>query len=249
MNDPIVMSVDTEELNKVIRRAANAVVYEWPSIIEADDLAQELWIQVLESPATYAFLEDKTARERMNLLCRMGHRIAVRHRNNNVRFSIQVQYGVDDIKAALTGQSLWPEIAEDIARGLAALQERDEDYSDRYVESIQAFVHNEAPATEAERKRRSRAFVALTEETNAGVRRLFSAYEAEPARTLGDGPGTKRRTFAEVSSPKSVFDSEFNSMPGIDMYRSWVEPDMYPNEQPARVENWSTYDREDCWNG
>ncbi|WP_280429114.1 hypothetical protein [Nocardia brasiliensis] len=235
-----------EKLDRAIRHAAHAVTYEWPNVIEADDLAQELWVKVLESPATQELLDGKTSRELINLLARMGHRIASRYRTNNARFSNQIRYSVDDIKAALSGLSLWPEITDDIELGLAALRDRNE----RYAEAIQAFVRNEPPPTEADRKRRDRAIEALTEETNAAIRRLFDAYTPEPGKTLRHGPGTKRTAPAPtVDNAKNVFDSEFNSMPGIDMYRSWVEPDMYPNEQPARVENWSTYDREDCWNG
>lgn len=29
-----------------------------------------------------------------------------------------------------------------------------------------------------------------------------------------------------------------------DMYRSWVFPEGYPDERPARIDNWSAEDRE-----
>lgn len=39
----------------------------------------------------------------------------------------------------------------------------------------------------------------------------------------------------------NIFDSLFT---GFDMYRSWVIPEMYPNERRARIENWSKDDLE-----
>ncbi|MGW0245091.1 hypothetical protein ACWDYH_00475 [Nocardia goodfellowii] len=238
--------MNNHELDKVIRRAANAVVYEWPNVIEADDLAQELWVKILESPATQDVLAEKTSREQMNLLARMGHRIASRYRNNNLRFSVQVRYSAEDIKDALTGRSLWPEIIDDITLGIDALRQRNAGYAD----AIQRIREPDSEAmTPADRKRRERAIEALTETTNAVVRQLFAAYTDEPGKTLGDGPGTRPKATQANPNAKSIFDSEFNSMPGIDMYRSWVEPEMYPEESPARVGNWSQYDREDCGNG
>ncbi|WP_232535630.1 hypothetical protein [Nocardia terpenica] len=226
----------------MINRAAHAVVLEWPGVIDADDLAQELWVQVWESQATRTLLEGKPARERMNLLCRMGHRIAAGYRSDNARFSAQVRYSVDDIKDALSGRSLWSEITEDIALGMKGLRER----NDRYADAIERYVRKVPPETEADRKRRDRAIEALADETNAAVRQLFDGFEARPGRTLGDGPGSKRRAFPQdVNNSKNIFDPEFNGSPRLDMYRSWVDPEMYPDERPARIENWDTYSRAD----
>lgn len=41
-----------------------------------------------------------------------------------------------------------------------------------------------------------------------------------------------------------IFDGLLNGMPRIDMYRSWVMPELYPQERPARIDNWSDDDRE-----
>lgn len=247
--------MNNEEINRVVYRAARAVALEWPGVIEVDDLAQELWVQILESPATQEILSNKSARDQMNLLARMGHRTAARYRNDSARFSNQVRYSVDDIKDALTGRSLWPEIVDDIALGMDALRGRNASYAD----AIEMYLSDTRPTGEVFRKRLQRAIEALTDETNAAVRQLFDGaiptnavtedeYVASPFRTASDGPGSKRRTFPkDVNNSKSIFDAEFNAIPGIDMYRSWVEPEMYPDERPARIENWTEYDREDTW--
>lgn len=40
-----------------------------------------------------------------------------------------------------------------------------------------------------------------------------------------------------------VFDSGLNGMPGIQMYRAWVHPDIYPNERQPVLSNWSAEDK------
>ncbi|WP_228798435.1 hypothetical protein [Nocardia cyriacigeorgica] len=46
------------------------------------------------------------------------------------------------------------------------------------------------------------------------------------------------------SSPNhalNVFDPEFS---GLEMYRAWVMPELYPNQPQPRLENWSKEDLE-----
>lgn len=41
-----------------------------------------------------------------------------------------------------------------------------------------------------------------------------------------------------------IFHGALSSAPRIDMYRSWVWPDLYPNERPPVLKNWSDEDLE-----
>lgn len=41
-----------------------------------------------------------------------------------------------------------------------------------------------------------------------------------------------------------IFHGALSSAPRIEMYRSWVFPDLYPNERQPRLENWPV---EDLW--
>lgn len=250
--------LNSDEVNKVFRKAAEWASHSWPGVVEKDDLAQELWLWYLTRPSVRAKFEEMDYRGRLQVATKHAHRLTAELRNANARFSNQVRYSVDDIRDALSGRSRWPEIADDVAQGLAALTRRNA----AYVEAIEQFVSDNRPSDNAYRMRLTRAIEALTDETNAVVRQLFDGgiptravtedeYRAgDGYRTLSDGPGTKRRAFPrDVNSSKNIFDSEFNGIPGIDMYRSWVEPDLYPQERPARIENWSEYDREDFGNG
>lgn len=41
-----------------------------------------------------------------------------------------------------------------------------------------------------------------------------------------------------------IFHGALSSAPRVNMYRSWVFPDLYPNERPCQLGNWSD---EDLW--
>lgn len=41
-----------------------------------------------------------------------------------------------------------------------------------------------------------------------------------------------------------IFDGLLNGMPGIEMYRSWVIPELNPYMPQPRLENWSAEDLE-----
>ena len=43
---------------------------------------------------------------------------------------------------------------------------------------------------------------------------------------------------------EDIFSGALNSAPRIDMYRSWVYPDMYEDEREAVLDNWSDDDLE-----
>ncbi|AEK07325.1 hypothetical protein PBI_MYXUS_53 [Mycobacterium phage Myxus] len=44
-------------------------------------------------------------------------------------------------------------------------------------------------------------------------------------------------------SANNLLDPTFNGMPGSEMYRSEVFPDLWPNEKPMLLENWSPEER------
>lgn len=55
----------------------------------------------------------------------------------------------------------------------------------------------------------------------------------EANRHLGGGEGFD-----------NIFDSGFNGAARSEMYRSWVAPELFPHEKPARLPNWHS---EDLW--
>ncbi|AGT12565.1 hypothetical protein TROUBLE_51 [Mycobacterium phage Trouble] len=42
----------------------------------------------------------------------------------------------------------------------------------------------------------------------------------------------------------NIFDGQFSGMSGVDMYRAWVTPELYPHQKPALLANWPDEDKE-----
>lgn len=42
----------------------------------------------------------------------------------------------------------------------------------------------------------------------------------------------------------NIFDGQFNGLARGSMYRAWVFPDVFPEERPAMIPNWSDEEKE-----
>ena len=57
-------------------------------------------------------------------------------------------------------------------------------------------------------------------------------------------PVSLKAASSELSYPPSIFDGAFNGMPGSEMYRAEVAPEMFPDQKRMMLENWSSDDLE-----
>lgn len=47
----------------------------------------------------------------------------------------------------------------------------------------------------------------------------------------------------------NIFDGSFNGMPGSELYRSLVTPELFPHQKPMLINDWSAQDREEYCGG
>lgn len=95
-----------ELLKKSVKTAANVTADEWNGIVESDDVEQELWLKLLESPGSTAKLTEMNATARKKSLLRMGKQIATEERSSYELFSDQVHYSTDDVREMLEAGAL-----------------------------------------------------------------------------------------------------------------------------------------------
>lgn len=69
--------------------------------MEAEDIEQELWVEILESPATAGKLEGSDDDLVTDLLARMADRICIRERDDYEHFSGQYRYSVNEAKTVV----------------------------------------------------------------------------------------------------------------------------------------------------
>lgn len=93
-----------QELSKDVCSAAASVAREWPGIIEADDVEQEIWMKIIPSSSYLESLEALDEHARKRALRVMGHRVASDYRSSYELFSGNCFYGSGDVRRILGEQ-------------------------------------------------------------------------------------------------------------------------------------------------
>lgn len=185
--------MNTIELNKDIAKAAKAVALDWPGVIEADDIQQELWVRVLESEKTLNAITNAEPALRMDLLKRMGVQVASKYANDYEVFTGNIFYSSAHVRRVLEAGLLTA-----TRRDLAEMDETLTEFLDLHEsfdvlkrinqEQAQAiwadFVEdNFDKSSPSARKKLSRAVNHLTDLMNQAYKRRMASYE--------DGPGSR----------------------------------------------------------
>ncbi|WP_378733625.1 hypothetical protein [Nocardia brasiliensis] len=170
--------LDTKKVQNLIGRAASAVVREWPGVIDAEDLGQELWLWILTSKSVQTKIVGSDDYLSYRLFVQHGHKIASAEAEKNVRFATNVQYSTDDVRKALDGQLRWAELLDDLTAAMEVIRARNPQYADairkRFGEKQKGVDYNAV----------KRGVIAVTEEMNRQARVKRAEY--------GDGPGARR---------------------------------------------------------
>ncbi|QFP95535.1 RNA polymerase sigma factor [Mycobacterium phage GaugeLDP] len=199
-----------EVLTREIKKAARSVAFEWPGVVEADDIEQSIWEHILVSPKTKDDLLEMEATPRYRTISKIGHRIASKERTDYEYFSGNFRYSVNEVKALLskgaingtkfTVQSGWSSeenvssggefedavltsvsMEADLQRAMEMLKETTPQYHDIL---IRKYVTEEYLASGADKKRATLALNALTDNMNRSHKQR---HVERP-----DGPGTRK---------------------------------------------------------
>lgn len=164
-----------EELVKPVKKAAKIVASQWPGVIDADDVEQEIWLYLVESPASaQKALEATEPKAQARFLTRIGHQRASRARTSYDYFRGAYKYSVKDVKSLLVTGALSSDNQDgvkveytDLHIGFRALKERNEGQAESLA---RRYLLGGSMETGAEKMMLSRAVVALTDEMNRSHR-------------------------------------------------------------------------------
>ena len=191
------MTLERQELQRVIRRAARTAAYSWDGVVEADDIEQELWEWYLSRPSVQENLSTKTEDEAYSTFVWHANRVAADVHQSNLRFAADFEYSVDDARAVISGEDRRHESLDDLEYAMDALRAKNPDQA----EILKAkFGLGEVMGTGARRMLLYRALENLTDLMNKSYRDKSARFVAEPGKTLGDGPGS--RTAALMREPE-----------------------------------------------
>lgn len=199
-----------EILTKQINRAAKSVAFQWPGIVEADDVEQSIWLRLLESPGSMDKILGMDDAAQSRAIIGIGHQLASKERTDYEHFSGNFRYSVNEVKNLLESgilkdlgygvKSSWSteeyiakggEFADavlsknsmetDLRRGLRWV----ESVNSKYYEVIRRrYLRDEVLVDSADQRLVQRALASLTTQMN----RSFKRQHAERP----DGPGTRR---------------------------------------------------------
>lgn len=194
-----------EEWMKDIRRVARKAAFDWPGVVEAEDMVQDVVMHILERPGTVVDLEEMDSSSRYQTLHKIAQRIASKERVNHEHFSGNFRYSVKDVRRILSAGGLngntvrsgssWSseeyisEIdavadaalntateAADLERGLDHLAK----VNSRYAELIRRRYAEGGDIPRSESMALSRAVTSLTEKMNHAHKRAHA--DAPPMR-------------------------------------------------------------------
>lgn len=226
-----------DQIARDIAKAAKSVAYQWPGVIEACDVEQSIWLELLQAPATFQTLRTMDSGPRYRTISKLGHRIASGERADYEHFSGDFRYSVNEVKNLLDAGVLGviehtlrssysaqeyttkgggvedvvlTKVAAetDLRRAMGDLDSGTPQYAD--VIRRRYLYGENVTATGAEYTRLSRALTRLTDLMN----RIHKRRHAERL----DGPGTRRAISS--ASARAISAANYSRTSEVDPYRS-----------------------------
>lgn len=207
----------------VIRRAAKSVAFQWPGVIEADDVEQSIYLRLLESPGSVSKILEMDERPQYRAIVGMGHQIASQERADYDYYKGSYRYSVVEVRKLLNDGALiepaegFREAMVDLFLALGVLYEDKPQYSDALYRRYQygESTTDDKPYKDA----LNHGLTALVDEMNAINKRRFAERD--------DGPGTRK-----VLSNSQARDISNMQYSGMSDDGEWEDPSdgIYWNE-------------------
>jgi hypothetical protein len=174
------------ELGPAIKRASKSVAYQWPGVVEADDVEQQIYLRLLESPGSVDKILSMDELSRYRSVVGIGHQIASAERTEYDHFKGSYNYSVREVKDLLKQGILTDPPANfraELVDMLDALDEL-EARTPQYAGAIKLrYVQHVVPGV-SKKDELSRGLTALADEMNKVSRRRYSERD--------DGLGTRQ---------------------------------------------------------
>lgn len=164
-----------------VRKAATSASQRWNGLLDADDIEQELWLFIAETPSAQAYLNDSGNNQVRRALRQRADVICSKERIDYDKFSGNWHYSPAEVRSLLKdvidAQDIPSEEFIDLQKGMEELRDKHPEYHETVV---RVFFRDDRDVTAM---KKSRAVDKLT----ALMNRSRTTRSAE--RT--EGPGTK----------------------------------------------------------
>ena len=164
-----------EVIGEQVKKASRIASSHWHGLLDADEIEQEIWLEIAESKATAEKLRDADKDLLVDLLIRLGERICIKERNDYEVFTGNFHYSVNEVKAMapviLTFQGNETEEVMDFLDGLELLKTHWPEYADAI---IKRYAHDEYMSTKQEKNYLSNGLTKLTDLMNKSRREAYA---------------------------------------------------------------------------
>lgn len=184
------MSKQNDALVKIlpdIKRAAQHIALEWADVVEAEDVAHDITVILLEWPNVLAQVSQLGQRQRRQYLFQVAQQVASKERVDYEHFTGNFRYSTREVREILERGALYEKRTRtdterlDLDEGVALLRKR----NPRYAELIgRRYLQGEGMFGSTERKELTRAVDLLTNCMNNVHRNRRAEYT--------EGPGTRK---------------------------------------------------------
>lgn len=193
------MNLTQNDLGSAIKRAAKSVSYQWPGVIEADDLEHEIHLHILESPGTQRDLDEMDEVSQYRTLSKIGHRLASQERIDYDYYKGSYKYSVKEVKDLLADGAI-TEQQERFSSSVVDLRESMLDLPDQYHDAIvERYVELTPTAGDKQYEDALRRGI---ESLVDGMNKLHKRKYSERL----DGPGTRDQADTSDEYEGEVFD-------------------------------------------
>lgn len=114
-------------LKQAVRKAAQQAETRWNKLLDADDIEQELWMFIVERPATQNYLRGKSSKEQLKALRKTADSICSKEKLDYERFTGNFLYTPADVRRILSrlagDERILDDEAIDFGIGFEALEE------------------------------------------------------------------------------------------------------------------------------
>lgn len=203
-------------LMPVIKRAARSVAFQWPGVIEADDVEQGIHLRLLESPGSVSKIYEMEDRAQYRAIVGIGHQIASQERADYDYYKGSYRYSVVEVRKLLNDGALleppegFNEAMVDLELALAELRDDKPQYWDAILSRYQ---DGSVPEVGAEKKKLSDSLTSLVDGMNSLNRRRFAERD--------DGPGSRESisnaTAGYVSS--NQYEGDYDIVEDLNVWR------------------------------
>jgi hypothetical protein len=176
-----------ELLRPLVRRAARSVAFQWPGVVDVDDVEQEIMLRLWESPGSVEKIREMEDRAKYRAVVGIGHQLASAERASYDYYKGSYRYSVAEIKDVLKRGVLvcplggFDEATHDLIEALMALAVKTPQYFDAITKR---YADHLFPANTREKDALKNGLTSLADGMNKANKRRFSERD--------DGPGTRK---------------------------------------------------------